>query len=499
MNTARDEQYDYESSLVKRITRTYTAGMVVIIGVVLILFSYLNLSYLYTGTLVDVADRVTLQFENTLKQPSLENAFYASQTGYFQQQLDDLNKYSRPQNVRILVVFPNGVTGQYDEGLGRITFEVLPPEFFSVFRQAVKENDLTTEYPAISNQFARWTVAKPIRGAVGQSGGIVITSISINDVLRQLVPVFGIVGLILLLSFTFLAKAQKGFAEILQSPLNNITKALETWSLSGVKSGTNTTRKDEIGRLAKALDELALKLEEEQRCRDEDMKQRQNFFRDVSHELRTPVTSLRVQVELLRDGLATPEELPQYYEGIFRETLYIQKLVDDLLTLSRLQAAGFSMEKEPCCLLDILDDIYESMILVASEKGIRFSFQAEPLPEETIVLGNYSRLRQLTMIFVDNSIKYSRSGTDIRMALSAEGDDLLLSVEDEGCGIPAQDMDKVFKRQYRASNSGGAEGSGLGLQIAKEIAGLLGCTIVLDSEEDRGTTVTIRIPRLRES
>lgn len=496
MSTKINKPYDHEAFLVKRISRTYTVGMIFIVVMVLVIFSYTNLSYLYTDTLVDVANRVALQFENTLEQPQMVQHFHNSETGYFQQQLADLNKYSRPEKVQILVVFPNGVTGRYNEETSRVTFQVLPPDFFNVFRSATQQGTIVTEYPSLSNRFTRWTVAIPIQGHSSETCGIVITSIFIQDVLRELVPVFGAVSLLALLAGLFLSRAKKGFAEVLQSPLNNITKALETWSLSELKSRTETHRKDEIGRLARALDELALKLEEEQRCRDEDMRQRQNFFRDVSHELRTPVTSLRAQVELLRDGLASEEELPNYYDGILRETLHLQKLVDDLLTLSRLQAASFTLEKEPCCLLDILEDIHESMSLIAAEKGIRFTFAPSVPDEETMVMGNYSRLRQLVMIFVDNAIKYSQSDTTIRMTLTRETDLLILCVEDEGCGIPAADLDKVFKRQYRASNTGSSEGFGLGLQIAKQLAVLMDCVISLDSQENKGTKVTLSIPQL---
>ena len=113
MNTKINKPYDHEAFLVKRILRTYTAGMIGIVVMVLVIFSYTNLSYLYTDTLVDVASRVALQFENTLEQPQMEQHFNNSETGYFQQQLADLNKYSRPEKVQILVVFPNGVTGRY--------------------------------------------------------------------------------------------------------------------------------------------------------------------------------------------------------------------------------------------------------------------------------------------------------------------------------------------------------------------------------------------------
>lgn len=443
-----------------------------------------------------MANRVALQFENTMKNPMMETYFNESRTGYFQQQLEDLHKYSRPEKVHIFVVFPNGVTSRFNEEKNRVTFEVLPPEFVHIFRRTVQKDDLVTEFPGITNRFGQWTVAMPIRGSSGLTGGMVITTIFIQDVLRQLIPVLGGIGVALLMTFFFFSRTQKGFAEILQTPLNNITKALENWSLSGFKSGVESSRSDEIGRLSRTLDELAVKLEEEQKRRDEDLESRRNFFHDVSHELRTPVTALRAQVELLRDGLATEEEIPEYYDSIFQETLYLQELVDDLLTLSRLQTPGYYIEKEPCCLVGILKDIYQSMSLVASEKGIAFQLEQYQEDEDTLVLGNYTRLRQLVMIFVENSIKYSERGTRIRMTLSENREGYTVVVQDEGCGIPQKDMDKIFKRQYRASNTGSTEGTGLGLQIAKELAELLGCTLHLESEENRGTTVAIGMPRL---
>lgn len=499
MSTLSDKKYNYKSSLVSRITRTYIIAMLCVNALVLIAFSYINLSYLYTDELLDMASRVALQFEDTMKQPMMEEYFNNSRTDYYLQQLDDLNKYSRPEKVRIFVVFPNGVTSQYNEEEERVTFELLPPDFFPIFREAVLNDAVTTEYPGVSNHFGRWTVAIPLHGPRGGSGGMVITSISTRDVLKRLIPVFIAVGLALGLSFTFLINAQKGFAEILESPLENITKALENWSLSGFKSGAAASRNDEIGRLARTLDELALKLEEEQQCREKDMENRRNFFNDISHELRTPVTALRAQVELLKDGLATEEELPEYYDNILQETLYIQELVDDLLTLSRLQAPGFTVEKVPCSLADILRDIYQSMSAVASEKGICLQFHQYQKSSDVMVMGNYTRLRQLILIFVENSIKYSDPGTQIEMILEDDEDGYRVTIADEGCGIPQQDMDKVFIHQYRASNTGSREGTGLGLRIAREIASLLNCTLQLESEEEKGTTVRIHLPRMEKT
>lgn len=474
----------------------YTVGMACIMGLILIIFGYTNVSYLYTNTLVDMANRVALQFENTMESSMMEMYFTESRTGYFQQQLDDLHKYSRPEKVNIFVVFPNGVTSRYNNEEERITFEVLPPEFIKIFRRTVQENSMVTEFPGLENDFLRWSVAVPIRSSAGLTGGMVITTIFTKDVFRQFAPLLAGMGFTIILSFFFFSRTQKGFADILQKPLNNITFALENWSLSGYSRGIESSRSDEIGRLARTLDELALQLEEEQKQRDEEQESRRNFFHDISHELRTPVTALRAQVELIRDGMALEEELPGYYDQILKETLYLQELVDDLLTLSRLQSPGYVMEKEPWTVTGILKDIYLSMSPVASEKGIGLIFRHEPKSEDTRVLGNYTRLRQLFMIFVENSIKYSQSGTSIMITLRENLYSYVVEIKDEGCGIPRQDMDKIFKRRYRASNTGGIEGTGLGLQIAKELAELLDCRLHLESEENKGTIVTIEIARL---
>ena len=466
--------------------------MVCVNAMLLLAFCYINLNYLYTDELIDMANRVAHQFEDTMDSHLMEEYFNDSRTDVYRQQLNDLNKYSRPEKVRIFVVFPNGVTSQYNENEERVTFELLPPEFFPIFRKTVLHDELTTEYPNLSNRFKRWTVAVPIHGGQGVSGGMIITSIFMEDVIRRLIPVFAAIGIALILSFVFLMNAQKGFAEILESPLNNITKALETWSLSGFTSGAAAKLNDEIGMLARTLDEVALKLKEEQKRRDEDDENRRNFFNNVSHELKTPVAALRAQVELLNDGLAAEEELPEYYESILQNTVYLQEIVEDLLTLSRLQTPSFKLDLELCCVAEILDDVYQSMSPVAADKGILMTLEQKLIPEMTMVMGNYTRLRQLVLIFTENSIKYSPTGTHILLSLEEADQELLLTVQDEGMGIPKGEMSNVFRHQYRASNTGETEGTGLGLTIAHEIAGRLNFRLEMDSEENCGTNTAFQ-------
>lgn len=485
-------------SLADRLSRQYALTLVVLNIVVLMALCTSNISYLYRETLVDMAQRVVSLFEDSLSNPQMGEAFRDSRAYVFRQQLADLNKYSRPENVHIYVVFPDGVTSYYNQDTGVVDFQLLPPEFFNVFQKAVLKEGLVTQAP-LTNQLSlnQWIVAIPIRDTNGLSGGMVITSILLSDILRYLAPIFLVIGISCLLSALLFLRVRRHLVGTLAVPLNQVTTALENWRVNNYRNPyPDVTRSDEIGQLAKALSHMAAELESDRKRRELDDENRYHFFSDVSHELKTPVASLRAQIELLSDGLASPEELPQYYENLQKETMHIQRLVEDLLLLSRLQAPNFTMEMEPCCLTDIIRDIFYTMEPLANQSGITLSFSEEVPSAQAIVLGNYTRLRQMVLIFVENAVKYSGAGSQVHVTLAREEEQLLLTVRDNGRGIPADEADKVFQRQYRASNSVNREGSGLGLSIAQTIAEHLGAALSLSSQEHVGTTVSIRIPAI---
>lgn len=498
MSTLVDKKKNNPRSLVERISRTYTSAMLLINAVMLLAFIYINLSYLYSNTLVDMGRRVAMQFQDSMISQDVEDAFRDSRTNIFQRQLDDLNKYSRPEKVRLYVVFPNGVTGQVDDQTGKVDFKLLPPHLFGVFNKAIVTDEISTERPNFHNHFQYWITGVPIHSHNGFTGGMVITTIYIRDVLKQLMPTLVLGVICVVLSLVLLHAAQRSFYLILHTPLENITNTLENWSLNSFAKQKATDRPDEIGRLSKALEEVAERLSEEKEKQEQDEENRRNFFFNVSHELRTPVTSMRAQVELLKDGLAAPEEVPAYYDGILQEAKHIQEMVEDLLTLSRLQAPGYTMEKETCCISEIMNDVYIGMAKVASERKIFLTMQQQLAPEKTLVEGNYTRIRQMLLIFLENALKYSESGTHTQMLLQEEQGEMVLQIRDEGCGIPTEEIDKVFQFQYRASNSVAREGTGLGLSIAQEIANQMDFRIVIESKVNTGTIIRVYMPRVEE-
>lgn len=251
----------------------------------------------------------------------------------------------------------------------------------------------------------------------------------------------------------------------------------------------NVTQKDEVGELARTLDVLAerLQLADEESQKLE--KLRREFIANISHELRTPVTVIRGSLEALRDGVVTePADVAEFHEQMYNESLFLQRLINDLLDLSRLQNTDFPIEKEPLDLCAVVQDAVRGSRRLGLEKEITITAKLDKEPY--LLNGDYGRLRQMLMIFLHNSIKFSPEKSSIEVELA--GNKLKLS--DHGCGMKAEDVPHVFDRFYKARNEQNKSGSGLGLAIAKQIALRHGMELSLESELGKGTTITVQLP-----
>lgn len=252
----------------------------------------------------------------------------------------------------------------------------------------------------------------------------------------------------------------------------------------------NITQKDEVGELARTLDVLAQRLqladEESQKLE----KLRREFIANISHELRTPVTVIRGSLEALRDGVVTePEDVAEFHEQMYNESLFLQRLINDLLDLSRLQNTDFPIEREPLNMCAVVQDAVRGSRRLGLEKEIQITAE---LDKETYVInGDYGRLRQMLMIFLHNSIKFSPEKSSIEVALA--GSELRLT--DHGCGMKAEDIPHAFDRFYKARNEQNKSGSGLGLAIAKQIAVRHDMELELESELGKGTTIIVKLPQ----
>ena len=273
-------------------------------------------------------------------------------------------------------------------------------------------------------------------------------------------------------------------------PLNVMKNIAERLAERDYSARTQIRQNDEVGELAGTLDVLAERLQLADAESQKLEKLRREFIANISHELRTPVTVIRGSLEALRDGVVTEkEDVEEFHEQMYKESLFLQRLINDLLDLSRLQNTDFPIEKEPLNLVDVISDAVRAAKQLGKEKELKLTSDVDK--DIYMLNGDYGRLRQMLMIFLHNSIKFSPEQGAIEVQL--KGDRLL--VQDHGCGMKAEDVPHAFDRFYKARNEQNKSGSGLGLAIAKQIALRHGMQLLLASELGKGTTIVVQLPK----
>lgn len=249
---------------------------------------------------------------------------------------------------------------------------------------------------------------------------------------------------------------------------------------------------DEIGRFARSFNSMVAQLEAA-------FKRQKQFVADVSHELRTPLTAMGGGLEMLMLGAdqGNPDAARRLTRGMYREVQRMQRLVEDLLTLTRLDEGRLTVHTEPVNVAQLLAEVAEQASRVAGNRHI----EVDAPPNTPAVLADSDRLGQVILNLMDNAIKYTPDDGVIRLRAGQAGPNHVeIHVQDTGVGIPAESLPHVFERFYRADPSRtralrGGGGSGLGLSIAKSMIEAQGGTISIASVLDRGTTVTLRFPR----
>lgn len=220
---------------------------------------------------------------------------------------------------------------------------------------------------------------------------------------------------------------------------------------------------------------------------------RREFTANVSHELRTPLTSISGYAELIREGLARPEDVPRFAGNICRETERLLALIEDILRLSQLDE-GEAVECSPQRLDLLAERVAGQLQPGAAGRGIRLEVRAAPCE----VSGVESILEELIYNLCDNAVKYNREGGSVLITVGTEDGRPALTVADTGIGIPQAEQERVFERFYRVdkSHSRAAGGTGLGLSIVKHAAAFHHADITLHSVSGEGTRITVTFPEL---
>jgi two-component system phosphate regulon sensor histidine kinase PhoR len=222
---------------------------------------------------------------------------------------------------------------------------------------------------------------------------------------------------------------------------------------------------------------------------------RKDFVANVSHELRTPLSILRGYIETLRDNPRTSaKELSRILEVMERHSKRLGFLVDDLLTLAQLESATPNLQLSDVSLDKLFGDVVRDWEKKFAEKRLKVIVDlAEQLPA---LRADETRLQEILYNLLDNAVKYSHEGGEIRLQARRNGDEIFFSVSDTGAGIAKNDLPRIFERFYRTdkARSRTLGGTGLGLSIVKHIAQLHGGRVEAESEPGQGTTVRVVFP-----
>lgn len=223
------------------------------------------------------------------------------------------------------------------------------------------------------------------------------------------------------------------------------------------------------------------------------------FAADASHELRTPLTVLSLGVESLQND--DESKLSGFAKEVLRdmqhETKYMSRLIEALLTLARGDEENTPLARAKVDLTEVAVKVCNKMRQLAAKKGLGLEYAAGDAPQ-VFILGDKNKMEQLLIIFIDNAIKYSESGT-ITVTVDADSMHAVIKVMDEGIGISESDAQKIFERFYRVdkARSRAAGGFGLGLNIARIIVVRHGGTVSVKPRSPHGSIFTVRLPLYR--
>ncbi len=273
-------------------------------------------------------------------------------------------------------------------------------------------------------------------------------------------------------------------------PLRELTLATQAVAQGELGRHVEVRTRDEIGELAASFNQMSSDLERGTNLR-------RQMTADIAHDLRTPLSVILGYTEALADGKLSGN--PAMYGVMHDEALHLQRLIDDLRTLSLADAGELSLALQGCTPRSLLERAVATHAAVAAEKGIRLELHAHPdLP---LVKVDPERMAQVLSNLVSNALRFTPAGGQVTLSASTAADKVYLGVQDTGSGIAAKDLPSIFERFYRGDkarqvSAGDGEGSesGLGLAIAKSLTEAQGGAITVASTLGQGATFTLTLP-----
>lgn len=296
----------------------------------------------------------------------------------------------------------------------------------------------------------------------------------------------GVSNILLIGTFIFailLALISIFIASRLTKPINRLAKAADNYA-NRIFSPVEIKGSDEIAQLSRSFNEMGIQLQEY-------ILRQKQFVSNVSHELRTPLTAIKGYSELLYEEVGDRPDLKKAVFHLKNESDRLYKLVNEVLTLSRIETGREEFNMNRLNFSDLVNDTVDKMLIRAQNNGVKITSDIE---SDVYVKGDKEKLVQVVVNLIDNAVKYSPSKSVVRLNLFKESNEVILMISDQGIGIPEKEMPKVFDRFYRAENAQRIPGTGLGLSIAKHIVEAHNGSIRLTAGIEGGTTAILSLP-----
>lgn len=280
-------------------------------------------------------------------------------------------------------------------------------------------------------------------------------------------------------------------------PLKELRRGIRSLSSTGLSDPLRVRTKDEFGELAGAFNDMTVRLREEERMKSD-------FISMLSHEIRTPLTSIRESVNLISEEVMGPinNRQQRFLEIASGELERITDLLNHLMQVSRMESGALTIRPVPVNPADFVHRSVQRVGPAAEARGVRI---ATRIPSDVpTVLGDPDNLQQVLLNLIGNAVKFSPPGSDITVALealSSGGEEVVvISVTDNGPGIPREEQALVFNKYYRAPDvRDQVDGMGLGLSISKYIIEAHGGALRVESEPGHGSTFSFTLPAYREN
>lgn len=334
-------------------------------------------------------------------------------------------------------------------------------------------------------------VGVPIGNLGGSLDGAILMAAPISGLDKFLKDIYiytAMVGLVALLLSLFIVRR---LSKTIVKPLVSMRDSASAIAAGDYSRKVEVDGEDEIAELGNSLNALGNDLSKFVKKTQKMEKLRRDFVANVSHELRTPITIIRGYNEAICDGTVTDAKIVQRYRNLINEeTIRLERLIKELLDISRLQISE-KAEPENIPIGNIVRNVAEMLTVRASERNIKINVNID---DSLSIKGTGDRLVQLVMILGDNAIKYSPDNgvINFEVYLSKENK-VVMAVEDQGHGIPEEDIPFIWERFYKVdkSHSRNVPGTGLGLAIAKEIIRMHGASVEVRSKVCSGTRFEI--------